>query len=231
MNNASNETSTSNTTEFELRTSHNRVLTAPLPDPISKSIETIALLHRQEVRDIPTHQRVLENISAFFGRPAFLYSLLAGIAFWIFGSMLNKTGIVPFNLPSFSLSNQGLDTAALLISTGVLVRQSRQENFAKQRAQLSLQLNLISEQKIAKVIALLEELRKDLPNVNNRDDHEAQVMEEAADPMVVLSALQENLAEILASDAETRFESVIDSPSSEQTEKTIVNETSMRRQK
>ena len=78
------------------------------------------------------------------------------------------------------------------------MRQTRQENFAEQRAQLMLQLNLLSEQKIAKMIALLEELRTDMPNVMDRHDPEAEVMQEAADPLAVLEALQENLSQELS---------------------------------
>jgi uncharacterized membrane protein len=81
----------------------------------------------------------------------------------------------------------------------VLVRQTREENFADQRAQLMLQLNLLSEQKIAKIIALLEELRIDLPNVINRHDSEAELMQLAADPIAVLEALQKNLTQDMSS--------------------------------
>ncbi|MHC5830273.1 MAG: DUF1003 domain-containing protein, partial [Nostoc sp.] len=81
----------------------------------------------------------------------------------------------------------------------------RQENFAEQRAQLMLQLNLLSEQKIAKIIALLEELRTDLPNVINRHDSEAELMREAADPIAVLEALQKNLTEELSSTEENNM--------------------------
>lgn len=186
--------------ELKLKASRNQVITAPLPDPIAKNIEAISLLHTQEVRDIPTHQRILEAIATFFGRSTFLYSLLVILAIWIFGSFFER--FLPFNLPSFSWSGQGLDAAALVISTGVLVRQTRQENFAEQRAQLMLQLNLLSEQKIAKIIGLLEELRTDLPNVINRHDDEAQLMQEPADPIAVLEALQKNLAEELSSTEE-----------------------------
>ncbi len=42
----------------------NQILTAPLPDLIAKNIEAITLLHTQEVRDIPTHQRLLERRSS-----------------------------------------------------------------------------------------------------------------------------------------------------------------------
>jgi uncharacterized membrane protein len=185
---------------FNSKSARNPILTAPLPDPITKNIEAVTSLHAQEVRDIPIHQRWLEAIAMFFGRSAFLYCLLLIMAFWIVGSLFES--VLPFKLPPFSWSQQGLDAAALVISTGVLVRQTRQENFAEQRAQLMLQLNLLSEQKIAKIIALLEELRADLPNVSDRHDPEAAVMQEAADPIAVLEALQENLAQELSPKAE-----------------------------
>jgi uncharacterized membrane protein len=89
----------------------------------------------------------------------------------------------------------------------VLVRQTRQENFAEQRSQLMLQLNLLSEQKIAKMISLLEELRADLPDVADRHDPEAEMMQEAADPIAVLAALQETLGEELALEAEAKHSS------------------------
>ncbi|MEH2263385.1 DUF1003 domain-containing protein [Nostoc sp.] len=189
--------------ELKEKASRNQVIVAPLPDPIAKNIEAIISLHTQEVRDIPAHQRILEAIATFFGRSAFMYSLLLVLALWIFGSLFQR--LLPFNLPPFSWSNQGLDAAALVISTGVLVRQTRQENFAEQRAQLMLQLNLLSEQKIAKIIALLEELRTDLPDVVNRHDLEAQLMQEPADPIAVLEALQKNLAQELSSTEENNM--------------------------
>lgn len=173
--------------------SRNPVLTAPLPDPITKNIETITSLHTQTVRDIPAYQRVLEAIASFFGQSAFFYILISMLTLWILGSLLAP--VLPFSWPRFSWSSQGLDAAALVISTGVLVRQTRQENFAEQRSQLMLQLNLLSEQKIAKMIALLEELRADLPDVGDRYDPEADLMQQAADPIAVLEALQQNLSQ------------------------------------
>jgi uncharacterized membrane protein len=80
--------------------------------------------------------------------------------------------------------------AALIISTGVLIYETRQEEENNALTHLMLQLNLISEQKIAKLIALVEELRKDLPNVKNRLDLEAEAMQQITDPQVVLDIIQ-----------------------------------------
>jgi uncharacterized membrane protein len=176
----------------------NPIITAPLPDPVAQNIEMIAALHAQQDREISGQQRFVEQIAEFFGRPIFLYCALGGIAIWMLGGFINRAGILPFQLPTFQWLDQGLDTASFLISTGVLIRQTRQENFAEQRTQLMLQLNLVSEQKIAKIIALLEELRTDSPDVHNRYDAEAQVMQNAADPIEVLETLQESLSRELS---------------------------------
>ncbi|HEY9707208.1 MAG TPA: DUF1003 domain-containing protein, partial [Oculatellaceae cyanobacterium] len=90
-----------------------------------------------------------------------------------------------------------LSLASLLMSTGILITQNRQEKLAEQRMQLSLQLNLLSEQKIAKLIALLEELRRDLPDVKDRHDPEVEVMKQPADPHVVIEVLEKSLTEEL----------------------------------
>jgi len=176
--------------------------TAPLPDPIAKSIDAIIKLHAQEERNLSRHQRLVETIATFFGRPLFMYTLLAGLVLWILDGLVQQVGLLPAVWPPFQLSEHGLDVASLLISTGVLIRQTRQEKFAEQRAQLTLQLNLLSEHKIAKIISLLEELRADLPDVIDRHDPEAAVMQQAADPLTVLEILQENLSQELADSAQ-----------------------------
>ncbi|WP_017301491.1 DUF1003 domain-containing protein [Nodosilinea nodulosa] len=177
------------------RRSRRRILTAPLPDPIAENIDAIIAIHRQEAEEASAAEQILEAVAAWFSRPIFLYLLLGGLGLWLGGDALNHTSLLPFDLPTFSWAGQGLDAAALLISTGVLIRQNRQESFAEQRTQLMLQLNLLSEKKIAKIISLLEELREDLPDIAQRYDHEAAMMQISTDPLAVLDALKENLEE------------------------------------
>ncbi|MEH2144817.1 DUF1003 domain-containing protein [Nostoc sp.] len=92
----------------------------------------------------------------------------------------------------------------MLVTTGVLIKQERQEKLAEQRAQLSLQLNLLSEQKIAKLIGLVEELRQDIPNVKNRSDPEAEMMKSPTDPHAIINVLEETLASELANFSEQK---------------------------
>ncbi len=173
--------------------------TAPLPEHISHNIETIIELHTRNEKNVPRHQRFVEAVSAFFGRPTFLYSILLVITLWVLPNVLpQRFGIQQFDPPPFEWLDFSLNIGSFLITTGVLITQNRQEKLAEQRAQLTLQLNLLSEQKIAKLIDLIEELRRDIPNVRNRYDPEAEVMKEAADPNVVMAALEQTLEEELA---------------------------------
>ena len=59
---------------------------------------------------------------------------------------------------------------------------------------LILELAILSEQKIAKVIQLLEESRRDNPNMLNRRDPEAETMGRAADTQSVLNAITDKPA-------------------------------------
>ena len=178
----------------------NLLPTAPLPESISKNIETIIALHRRAEKDIPQHQRVVETVTDFFGRPAFLYSILLGIILWVTPNVLpRRLGIPRFDPLPFPWLQFSLTAGSLLVTAGVLIKQERQEKLAEQRTQLILQLNLLSEQKIAKLIDLLEELRQDIPNVKNRSDPEAEMMKSPTDPHAILDVLEETLASELAS--------------------------------
>lgn len=172
--------------------------TAPLPDPLGQNIEAIIALQAKAEKDLSVTQRVVEKITAFFSRPIFLYSILLGVTLWMVVNLLPAdTGIPHFDPAPFEWLDHVLGLASLLMTSGVLISQNRQEKLAEQRAQLTLQLNLLSEQKIAKLIYLIEELRNDLPMVKNRYDPEAEVMMQAADPHVVIEALEKTLEEDL----------------------------------
>ena len=165
----------------------------PLPDQVIKNIETVISLQANQEQSVPVSERILGKIAAAFGRSRFLYSELAFFSLWGLSSYFAADRLAAWDLPIMNLQNHGLDMAALLITTGVLVRQTQQDKIAERRSHLMLQINLLNEQKIAKVIELIEELRADAPDIANRFDWEANVMQQSTDPQVVLNILQENL--------------------------------------
>ncbi len=167
-------------------------VTEVLPEQVIKNIEAIATHQDRYRQNAPAHQRGLDKITAVFSRSEFLYFLIGFFTIWWFCSYLSTQHILPVDFPLFNLREEGLEVAGLLISTGVLIYQTRQEQASEERSHLMLQLNLITEQKIAKLISLVEELRTDLPNVRNRADLEAQIMQQAIDPQAILEVIQYN---------------------------------------
>jgi uncharacterized membrane protein len=164
-----------------------------LPEPVRQNIETIIQLETEDGKNIPAHHRILERIATSFGHPGFLYGQIVFFTTWWIATQLADAGTLSIDLPRLSLRDEGLDIASLLISTGVLIYQNRQERVAEERSHLMLQLDLLTEQKIVKLISLVEELRTDLPNVRNRVDPEAEEMQQPIDPQALLVALKESL--------------------------------------
>ena len=183
---------------------HRRVApdTRPTPaadpgDLVSQNIDAIAALHAHAERGVSRYQRAIEGATALLGRPLFLYVIFAFVALWVAANLLApRLHWTQWDTPPFNWLQGILSLAALLMTTVVLITQNRQGKLEARRAQLDLQVNLLAEQKIAKLIALVEELRRDLPNVQNRHDPEAEAMTEAADPHAVLSALEETLEKV-----------------------------------
>ena len=164
----------------------------PLSEQVVKNIETIIGFQAKQEQNLPFKDRIVEKIAAFFGKSEFLYLQLFFFTIWAMCSHFAPE-LLPFGLPAFDAKQVGVDVGALLIATGVLVQQNRQDRLAEQRSHLILQINLLTEQKIAKLIELVEELREDLPTIRDRNDFEAKIMQEATDPQIVLDILQENL--------------------------------------
>lgn len=71
----------------------------------------------------------------------------------------------------------------------ILVSEQRADALAERREQLTLELAILSERKIAKVIQLLEELRRDGAKPRVRTDAEAADMARPADPEAVIAAI------------------------------------------
>lgn len=157
-------------------------------------VATVASLHAHAGSSVSSHQRLVERVTQQVGRPRTLYLLLGVVSAWILANLaaplIGRTAWDP--LPCFWLQGV-LGIYAALVSTTVLTTQIRQQKHAEQRALLELQVNLSSEEKSAKLISLLEELRTDLPSVRNRVDSEAAAMAHAVDPKAVMIALERTL--------------------------------------
>ena len=104
---------------------------------------------------------------------------------------LIATGQEPIDKPPFYWLQGTVSLTALYMTVFILTTQRRDDQLAGMRDELTLQLSLLSEQKSAKIIELLEELRRDDPHISDRHDDHAEALSKPADPQAVLDALKE----------------------------------------
>jgi uncharacterized membrane protein len=176
-----------------------------LADPVERNISDIVTLQNEELAAIGPAQRRLEVISRKVAQPGYLIGVVVFILVWIGASLLGpRLGGRAFDPPPFAWL-QGLITfTALLTATVVLIGQSRQMRLAEQRAHLDLQISLLTEEKVTKLIHLIEELRRDLP-VRERNDPHVSVLQQRTEAGRVLSALKDaGLTEGEAKDRQQR---------------------------
>jgi len=161
-------------------------------DQISQNIEAVLDFYTREDQKVSRPQRILERIGAFIGQPLFIALILLFVAFWMLANdMQRQLGMVEFDPAPFFWLQGIVGLGALLTTTVVLSKQNRLAKLAEQREHLDLKVTLLTEQKVAKLIDLLEELRRDLPNVKNRHDPEAVALQQSMNPELVLAALDE----------------------------------------
>ena len=161
-------------------------------DQTSQNIEAVQEFHTREELKISRSQRILERISGFIGQPVFPGVILLFVALWMLANaVLRQFGMPQFDPPPFFWLQGIVGLGALLTATVVLTKQNRLAKLAEQRAQLDLKVTLLTEQKAAKLIDLIEELRRDLPNVKDRHDAEAVALQRSMNPDQVLAALDE----------------------------------------
>lgn len=174
--------------DHKLQASHDET---SMPEHVGHNIHMIATLFAKAEQRGGRQQLVIERMTDVFGRPATLHILSVAVVGWVIANALApRFGLPQVDPPTFVWLQGAACIAALLVTVIILTTQNRLGKLAQHRAHLDLQVNLIAEEKIAKVIALLEELRRDLPSVKNRNDPLAKAMTEAANAHAVAEELE-----------------------------------------
>lgn len=167
----------------------------PVVVHIDETISSIAKL-RAEHRDKATPmQRMVDRLVTLLARPQFIGLLSLAMVAWIGFNLLSAwLGETVIDAPPFPGLGEAISLTSLLMVVLILISQQREDQLARHREMLILELAILSEQKIAKVIQLLEESRRDNPNLRDRHDPEAETMGQAADTQSVLNAITETPA-------------------------------------
>src|SRR5438445_1144704 len=84
----------------------------------------------------------------------FVYLHLAVFGFWIAVNLGMVSGVPEFD-PSFVILAMAASVEAIFLSTFILISQNRMAAAADKRAELDLQINLLAEHEVTKLVGLL----------------------------------------------------------------------------
>jgi len=157
---------------------------------VEESVRAVEQLHVEHHESATPTDRFLERLKGRLSEPAFFAVLTLGVGIWIVAGLTLRGTSWTWDAPPFPYLQLTLSILAVCIAILILATQRRADGLSSHREQLILQSTLVSEQKAAKIIALLEELRRDSPEVPDRVDPEADRMTEGLDPRAVSEALR-----------------------------------------
>jgi uncharacterized membrane protein len=164
-----------------------------IPDLVDEAVRSVSQLHSDHHGSATNSQRWVNRITAFMARPWFIALVGLGVAVWIGANLMaNRLGLPAVDAPAFPWLQGAANLFSLFVVMLVLVAQKHEDELNAHRDTLTLELAILSEHKIAKVIQLLEELRRDSPQIQDRVDPQAEQMSEPADAGSVLSATRGN---------------------------------------
>jgi uncharacterized membrane protein len=165
-----------------------------LPPHVEEAIGSIAELHAEHSRGTSRVRLRIARLTRILGRPLFLMSIIFGIAAWMLVNVaILHAGGRPFDSPPFPWLQGTVSGLALIMTILIVSTQQRDDAIGDERDQLTLQLAMLSEQKLTKLIGLLEDLRRDDPHVADRPDVQAAEMAVPTNPLAMSEAIKRKI--------------------------------------
>ena len=171
----------------------------PEPDPAYRRAETEDDVTRQNVQAMRQLEeaamarrngadRVASAIARFCGRIAFVWLHVAWFAGWVaYNSLPWFQAFDPYPYTFLTLV---VSLEAIFLSTFILISQNYDMRVSERRAQLDLQINLLSEQENTKMLQILERIAKKV-GAHVGDDPQVRALEEATRPESLVEQIEE----------------------------------------
>jgi uncharacterized membrane protein len=125
-----------------------------LTPPLARNISALEQHRREELAQTSAAGHAADAITRFIGSLAFVCVQLAVIAAWV----AVNVGLVPVVRPfdrSFVILATGASLEAIFLSTFVLISQNRAEALAEKHEALNLQITLLTEHELTRLITLV----------------------------------------------------------------------------
>jgi uncharacterized membrane protein len=160
---------------------------------LNDTIRAIVQLRTEHEEKSTSLERMVAWLTGRVGNSRFVVLLSLVLGSWVgLNTVMMLMGRRPLDAPPFLWMQGVVSLGALYTTVFILATQRRENELATHHEHLTLELAMLGEQKTAKIISLLEELRQDHPEIHDRIDREAAVMSEPADPFSVLETIKKH---------------------------------------
>ncbi|HWQ46111.1 MAG TPA: DUF1003 domain-containing protein [Longilinea sp.] len=128
---------------------------------IEKNIRTIIQLKTKATRQRSLEGHIADAITSFSGRMIFAYIHIVWFSIWI---LLNTGwfGLAAFDPFPYGLLTMIVSLEAIFLSTFVLISQNRLAEETEKHADLALQIGLLTEHELTRVLQMLDSIQKNL---------------------------------------------------------------------
>ena len=158
-----------------------------LSNVIERNIRTIIDLRRQAAQARGMQDRLADAITVFSGRMVFVYAHIVWFGLWF---LLNtgRFGVPPFDPFPYGFLTMVVSLEAIFLATFVLISQNRLSVDAEHRADLHLQIGLLTEHELTRVLQMLDAMQ-DKMGITNHADSELADLEMETRPEDVLAEI------------------------------------------
>jgi uncharacterized membrane protein len=127
---------------------------------VERNIKALVEKRSHEERNKSFQDKIADTVTRFTGSMLFVYIHLVLFGIWICWNM-GLLGLKPFD-PSFVILAMEASVEAIFLSTFVLISQNRSNALADKRAELDLQVSLLAEHEITRVLGVVVSVAKKL---------------------------------------------------------------------
>jgi len=156
---------------------------------VERNINTLVEIRQHMERRKSTQDRIADRVTWFSGSMTFVYVHLAWFGIWL-AINLGYTGLKPFDPYPFNLLTMVVSLEAIFLATFVLISQNRLSEIADQRADLDLQINLLAEYEITRVLTLVDAIADHL-GLEVGKDPEVEELKSEVSPEIVIEEIEE----------------------------------------
>ena len=155
---------------------------------LERNIRALHERRKKDEAEASGEERIAEAITRFTGSMRFVYIHLAMFGFWIVANLGWVPGVPKWD-ESFVVLAMIASVEAIFLSTFVLISQNRMQAAADKRADLDLQISLLAEHEVTRLVSLVQAIAERL-KVESDVDHELQEIKQDVAPEVVLDEIE-----------------------------------------